>query len=266
MLREVIKRTERKSSSVLIAPSTRTTNASSPAVSRPAPSLLLLEIKDWRISVMVTPMAAILEVLGITSKVRTSPPNELTSATPGMVRSSGRITQSRTRRFSANPKPSPSSVNMYTSLSGVVIGAKPPLTLAGKSRMTELNRSETCWRAQYKSTPSSKSIVISAMPYLEMERTMRLFGMLSSSCSMGLTTRCSTSSGVIPGILRITLACVGEISGNASIGRLSHACVPAINSKPAQASVRLRKRRLRRIRCSNITRPSAARLAKMRYL
>ena len=120
------------------------------------------------------------------------------------------------------------------------MGAKPPATPAGKSRSTPASRSVTCWRAQYRSTPSSKSMVMSAMPYLEMERTTRLLGMLKSSCSMGLTTRCSTSSGVMPGIFKMTLAWVGEMSGKASMGRFSQACMPASIRATAKPSVRLR--------------------------
>ena len=55
--------------------------------------------------------------------------------------------QSSTRRFSARLK-SPSRVNMYSSDSGVVMGARPPLTPAGSSPITPAKRSLTCWRAQ----------------------------------------------------------------------------------------------------------------------
>ena len=39
-------------------------------------------------------------------------------------------------------------VNISISPSGVVIGAMPPETLAGRSFMTPARRSATCWRAQ----------------------------------------------------------------------------------------------------------------------
>jgi hypothetical protein len=115
---------------------------------RPAPSLLLLSARASRRLAMLTPNAAMRSVLGSTSKVSTSPPRALTSATPAIVRSSGRMVQSSTRRLSAKEKFSPSTVNMYSSDSGVVMGAKPPLTPAGKSPITPFKRSDTCWRAQ----------------------------------------------------------------------------------------------------------------------
>lgn len=108
---------------------------------------------------------------------------------------------------------------MNISPSGVVMGASPPSAVAGSSRCMPASRSDTCWRAQYTSVPSAKSTVTSLMPYLETERTMVLCGRPSSSCSTGVETRCSTSSGVMPGTLRITLTWVGEISGKASMGR-----------------------------------------------
>ena len=85
---------------------------------------------------------------GTTSKVRTSPPSALTSATPGTVRSAGRITQSSRLRRSARDSPSPSTVNISISPSGVVMGAIPPVTLAGSRSQTPFSRSATCWRAQ----------------------------------------------------------------------------------------------------------------------
>ena len=57
------------------------------------------------------------------------------------------------------------------------------------------------------------------MPYFDTERTIVLCGMPNNSCSIGVETRCSTSSGVMPGTFSTTLTCVGEISGNASMGR-----------------------------------------------
>ena len=75
------------------------------------------------------------------------PPRLFTSATPGSVRRAGRTTQSSTRRFSSSDC-GPSSVNMYISPSGVVIGASPPLAFGGRSFITPASRSPTCWRAQ----------------------------------------------------------------------------------------------------------------------
>ena len=84
---------------------------------------------------------------GRTSKVRTKPPSALTSATPGTVRSAGRIVQSSRVRFSSRLK-GPSIVNMKMSDNGVEIGAMPPDTAGGRSPITPDRRSATCWRAQ----------------------------------------------------------------------------------------------------------------------
>ena len=85
---------------------------------------------------------------GTISKARTTPPSEFTSATPGSVRSAGRITQSSRLRRSAAVRSPPSMVNMNISPSGVVMGASPPLTVAGRSLITLFKRSVTCCRAQ----------------------------------------------------------------------------------------------------------------------
>lgn len=79
--------------------------------------------------------------------VRTSPPRLFTSATPGTVRSCGRIVQSSRVRFSCS-EIGPSMVNMNISPSGVVIGARPPLAPGGRLPITPARRSPTCWRAQ----------------------------------------------------------------------------------------------------------------------
>jgi hypothetical protein len=63
------------------------------------------------------------------------------------------------------------------------------------------------------SLPSAKSRVMSAMAYLAVERSITPCGTPSSSISSGEMTRDSTSSGVIPGALRISLTWVGEMSG-----------------------------------------------------
>ncbi len=68
------------------------------------------------------------------------------------------------------------------------------------------------------SVPSSKSMVMSAMAYLEVERRMRCFGMPSISSSMGVAMRASTSSGVMPGAFMMIFTWVVETSGKASIG------------------------------------------------
>ena len=232
---------------------------------RPAPSLALFFMRLWRRSAKETPRAAIRDTLGMTSKVCTSPPSELTSATLGKVRNAGRIIQSSTRRFSARLKASPSSVNMTMSLSGVVIGARPPVTPWGNSGRMPASRSATCCRAQYRLTPSVNSTVMSVMPYFETERTTRLLGMLSSSSSIGRTTRCSISSGVIPGLLRMILAWIGEISGNASIGRLSQAWMPAPIRTRASMMVRPRWRSTKPNRRATINVQTAEEPAAMRH-
>ena len=84
----------------------------------------------------------------MTSKARTTPPSEFTSATPGTVRSAGRMTQSSRLRRSARDNPSPSMVNMNISPKGVVIGAIPPVMPAGRLAVNPPRRSLTCWRAQ----------------------------------------------------------------------------------------------------------------------
>lgn len=63
------------------------------------------------------------------------------------------------------------------------------------------------------SLPSAKSTVMSAMAYLAVERNITPRGTPSNSISSGVITRDSTSSGVMPGALIISLTCVGEISG-----------------------------------------------------
>ncbi len=54
---------------------------------------------------------------------------------------------------------------------------------------------------------------MSAMAYLAVERSITPCGTPSNSISSGVITRDSTSSGVMPGALMISLTCVGEISG-----------------------------------------------------
>jgi len=63
------------------------------------------------------------------------------------------------------------------------------------------------------SVPSVKSIVMSAIAYLAVERSIAWFGRPSISSSIGVMTRVSTSSGVIPGALRMILTCVCAILG-----------------------------------------------------
>ena len=134
----------RKSSRLVTLPSERTSNTSSPSPSRPAPSLRLLARTASLSCAIATPAAAIRMGSGTTSKARTTPPRELTSATPGTVRSAGRIAQSRMLRRSASDSPSPSTVNMNISPKGVVIGAMPPLMPGGKSSVIPPRRSPTC--------------------------------------------------------------------------------------------------------------------------
>ena len=138
----------RKSSKVLTLPSERTNSVSSPEDKRPAPSLRLFISSAFCSMSRVTPRAFIATLSGITSKLRTKPPKELTSATPGKVRSAGRIVQSSSVLRSMVDRSPPSIVNMNISPSGVVMGAKPPDTPAGNSFCTLLSRSATCCRAQ----------------------------------------------------------------------------------------------------------------------
>ena len=58
--------------------------------------------------------------------------------------------------------------------------------------------------------------------------------MPSISCSIGATTRASTSSGVMPGAFMMILTWVEDTSGKASIGRFNKLMAPApAASKPA---------------------------------
>jgi hypothetical protein len=77
------------------------------------------------------------------------------------------------------------------------------------------------------SVPSAKSSVMSVNAYLVVERNIVWLGMPSSSTSIGDVMRVSTSSGVMPGALMMILTCVGETSGNASIGSSWKARKPA---------------------------------------
>ena len=138
----------RRSSKFLMLPSARTSSTSSPSPKRPAPSLRLLASIMSLKPRSVTPVAANFTASGITSKLRTTPPSALTSATPGTVRSAGRITQSRRLRLSAKLRFPPSTVNINISPNGVVIGAIPPLIPLGRSPMMPPRRSATCCLAQ----------------------------------------------------------------------------------------------------------------------
>ena len=136
------------SSNVLIRPSALTIKASSPSFIRPAPSLLLfLSSVVINFSILI-PLADNLVLSGTTSKLLTKPPKELTSATPGTVRSAGRITQSSKSRRSIKLKSPPSTANINISPKGVVIGAMPPSTPFGKLPHIAFKRSATCCLAQ----------------------------------------------------------------------------------------------------------------------
>jgi len=103
--------TASRSATERIAPAARTISASSPFASRPAPSLRFpLSIAALR-SATLRPACASFVGSGRTSKVRTVPPSALTSATPGTVRSAGRMVQSSSVRFSSRLS-GPSIVNM----------------------------------------------------------------------------------------------------------------------------------------------------------
>ena len=90
------------------------------------------------------PRAAKRVLSGITSKLLTKPPKELTSATPGTVLKAGRITQSNKSLRSIKVKSPPSIVNINISPKGVVIGAIPPSTPVGKLAHIPFKRSATC--------------------------------------------------------------------------------------------------------------------------
>ena len=134
---------ERRSSSEVTLPSVRTRRASPPSETRPAPSFLLFASNAFFSVSAVMPCAPIAVEFGTTSKLRTSPPSALTSATPGSVRNAGRIVQSSKLRRSIRERPPPSIVNMNISPSGVVMGASPPDTLDGNSFVMLLKRSAT---------------------------------------------------------------------------------------------------------------------------
>jgi hypothetical protein len=85
---------------------------------------------------------------GATSKVRTKPPIEFTSATPGTSRSAGRRVQSTRWRRAIGSSPPPSTVNTSISERGVTTGAKPPEAPSGNWSWTSRSRSLTCTRAQ----------------------------------------------------------------------------------------------------------------------
>ena len=128
-------------------PSVRTNSASSFSEMRPAPSLRLFTSSACCNSASEIDLPASAAISGITSKLFTMPPSALTSATPLILRSTGRIVQSSRVRFSVR-EISPSMVNIKTSPSGVVIGARPPSIVLGRLASTPDSRSLTCWRAQ----------------------------------------------------------------------------------------------------------------------
>ena len=128
----------------LMRPSARTIRVSSPSFIRPAPSLRLFCCKasiSWSMPIF---LAAMRVLFGEISKLLTKPPSALTSATPGTVRSAGRITQSSRLRRSIKVKSPPSIENMNISPRGVVIGAIPPSTPSGKSSQIVFKRSAIC--------------------------------------------------------------------------------------------------------------------------
>ena len=133
----------RTSSKVRMLPSVRTKSASSFSEIRPAPSLRLFISSACCNSASDMERPARAAMSGITSKLFTMPPSAFTSATPLMLRNTGRIVQSSSVRFSVR-EISPSIVNIKTSPSGVVIGASPPTTLLGMLDSTPDKRSLTC--------------------------------------------------------------------------------------------------------------------------
>ena len=199
--------------------STFTKNPSSSFVTLPAPSLERFACKASSSALTVTPSFLIAAKSGSTTIALASPPSELTSATPFAPLRAGLMTKSSNSLF-CFWLILPSTVNIKASPSGVVIGAMPPVTLFGNEDRAEDSFSETCALALYMSVPSLKSMVISAIPYLEVLLRSFWFSSPKSSASKGLTTLLSTSSGVIPGAFSIIFTCVDDISGKASIGIL----------------------------------------------
>ena len=78
---------------------------------------------------------------------------------------------------------------------------------------------------------------MSVSAYLATERKVFIRGMPSISTSTSAVMRASTSSGVMPGALRIILTWVDDTSGKASIGVSCKARQPAPASSNATSSI-----------------------------
>src|SRR5574340_241311 len=103
------------------------------------------------------------------------------------------------------------------------------------------------------SVPSSKSTVMSTSAFFDRLRRMVWCGMPSSSVSTGWVMRPSTSSGVMPGAFRISLTCVDETSGKASIGISWNARTPSPASTSASTSTNQRRASANSVRIFNNT-------------
>ncbi len=120
----------------------------SPSLStRPAPLFLKFTLTASSKSEMLTPSLAMSLKSGTTTNALLKPPIELTSATPLIILNCGRITKSKSCRFSISVI-LPSMVNIKMSDNGVTMGAMPPSTPMGKSFITLLKRSLTMFLAK----------------------------------------------------------------------------------------------------------------------
>ena len=186
-----------------------------------------------------------------TSKVFSSPPKTLSSTTPGTDRTSWAMSQSRISRSSmrdqhpsaaasgAEPGPrghagSPRTSKAYISPSALVSGpiSGTPCSGAMEARASD-RRSCTCWRAKYKSVPSSKTSVTADRPLREMLRTSSRAGSPLIAASTGKVTKRSTSSGPRAGAWVSTCTWTLVMSGTASMGssvaaRRPNAATPAV--------------------------------------
>jgi hypothetical protein len=184
---------------------------------------------------------------GTISKVRTSPPRLLTSATPGIgaqLRADHPVEQGA---LSASGR-SPSMVNMNISPSGVVIGAMPPLAPGGRLPIAA---------RQALADLLARPVDVGAVLEIDGDVGQRV---LRGRAQQALVRdaehflldrhgeRVSTSSGVMPGAFRMILTWVVETSGKASIGRPRKACTPAPTSMTVSTSMSRRWVSEKRIR------------------
>ena len=101
----------------------------------------------------------------------TCPPHEFTSATPGIVRSSGLIVYSCSVFRSMSDSESDCTRYWKTSPIGVAGGPSVGCMPDGNAPAASCMRCVTCARAKYRSTSSSYEMVTTEMPALEIDRT-----------------------------------------------------------------------------------------------